>query len=97
MRQPAVYIMTNRLHGTLYIGVTADLQRRVSEHRLQQGRSFAARYNLDRLVWCERHESMVAAIQRETSLKRWKCDWKIELIEASNPLWQDLTETWVAT
>ncbi len=65
-----VYIMTNKPHGMLYIGVTAELVRRVSEHRLPQGRSFTARYNLDKLVWFEAHDNVDLAIQRETSLKR---------------------------
>ena len=87
-----VYIMTNKPSGTLYIGVTADLARRVSEHKLLQGRSFTARYNLDKLVWFEMHDHIELAIQRETSLKRWDRSWKIEMIEKSNPQWRDLFE-----
>jgi putative endonuclease len=93
MHQPSfVYIMTNKPRGTLYIGVTAELARRVSEHRLLQGRSFTARYNLDKLVWYETHETIELAIQRETSLKRYGRAWKIELIEKDNPDWNDLFE-----
>lgn len=88
-----VYIMTNKPQGTLYIGVTAELARRVSEHRLLQGRSFTARYNLDKLVWFEAHDNIELAIQRETSLKRYNRAWKIELIENSNPDWNDLFES----
>ncbi|WP_248307680.1 GIY-YIG nuclease family protein [Bosea sp. FBZP-16] len=93
MHQPSfVYIMTNKPRGTLYIGVTAELARRVSEHRLLQGRSFTARYNLDKLVWYEPHETIELAIQRETSLKRYGRSWKIELVEKDNPNWNDLFE-----
>ena len=87
-----VYIMTNKPGGTLYTGVTAELARRVSEHRLLQGRSFTARYNLDRSVWYEPHDTIELAIQRETSLKRYVRAWKIELIEKGNPDWNDLFE-----
>ena len=93
MHQPSfVYIMTNKPRGTLYIGVTAELVRRVSEHRQLQGRSFTARYNLDKLVWYEPHETIELAIQRETSLKRYERAWKIELIEKMNLTWRDLFE-----
>ncbi len=85
-----VYIMTNKPRGALYLGVTADLVRRVSEHKLLQGRSFTARYNLDKLAWFEMHDHIDLAIQRETSLKRWERGWKIELIEKANPDWRDL-------
>jgi putative endonuclease len=86
-----VYILTNKPRGTLYIGVTADLPRRLEEHRLSLRPSFAARYNLDKLVWCEFIEDIAVAIQRETSIKRWLRAWKIELIERSNPEWRDLS------
>jgi putative endonuclease len=87
-----VYIVTNKPGGTLYLGMTADLVRRVSEHRQGLGRSFTARYNLDKLVWFEAFGDITLAIQRETSLKRWSRAWKIELIEKSNPDWRDLFE-----
>jgi putative endonuclease len=85
----AVYIMTNRKHGTLYVGVTADLVARACQHRDGHG-GFTARYGLKRLVWFERHFIVRDAIQRETSLKRYKRDWKINLIERENPHWNDL-------
>jgi len=88
-----VYMMTNKPRGTLYIGVTAELVGRVSEHRLLLGRNFTARYNLDKLVWYETHDHIDLAIQRETSLKRWERAWKIELVEKSNPDWLDLFES----
>jgi len=87
-----VYIVTNRPRGTLYLGVTADLVRRVSEHKLGAGRSFTARYNLDKLVWFETFSDIALAIQRETSLKRWSREWKIKLIEKGNRDWRDLFE-----
>ena len=87
-----VYIMTNKPRGTLYLGVTTDLVRRVGEHKQGGGRSFTARYNLDKLVWFESFDHVELAIQRETSLKRWSREWKIELIEKANPAWRDLFE-----
>ncbi len=86
----AVYIMADRYRGTLYIGVTADFQTRIVQHREGAGSGFTRRYGLKRLVWCEIHETMADAIQRETSLKRWSRQWKINLIERDNPRWADL-------
>src|SRR3954454_1647870 len=85
-----VYIMTNHPNGTLYIGVTNDLVRRVWEHRQGLGSAFARRYYLKHLVYAERHEDITAAIQREKSLKRWLRAWKVTLITAQNPDWKDL-------
>jgi putative endonuclease len=86
----AVYIMTNRRDGTLYIGVTSDLITRAYQHRQGILPGFTKIYGLDRLVWFEQHDSIAEAIQRETSLKRYKRDWKINLIERDNPHWDDL-------
>ena len=86
----AVYIMTNRRNGTLYIGVTSDLITRVWQHREGATPGFTKTYGLDRLVWFEQYDSIAEAIQRETSLKRYKRDWKINLIERNNPSWDDL-------
>ena len=86
----AVYMMANRRHGTIYIGVTSRLPGRVIEHREGVVPGFTAIYGLKRLVWYERHESMTAAIQREKSLKKYKREWKINLIERENPFWEDL-------
>ncbi|WP_411036851.1 GIY-YIG nuclease family protein [Shinella sp. BYT-45] len=85
-----VYILTNQKNGTLYIGVTSDLERRVHEHREKRAPGFTAHYNCTRLVWYEEHDSIGTAIQREKSLKRWYRQWKVELIEAMNPQWRDL-------
>ena len=87
-----VYIMTNRPNGTLYIGVTNDLARRLDEHRTGMGSRFAKRYYLKRLVYFEHHEDIRDAIQRETSLKRWPRAWKVALIISQNPDWRDLAD-----
>jgi len=85
-----VYIMTNRPNGTLYIGVTSDLVRRVWEHRERVGSGFVRRYDLTRLVYFEHHEDIRDAIQRETSLKHWPRAWKLRLLASGNPEWNDL-------
>jgi putative endonuclease len=82
--------MASRKHGTLYIGVTSELLQRVAQHREGQIEGFTKRYGVKRLVWFEPHDSIVTAIQRETSLKRYKREWKINLIERDNPDWDDL-------
>lgn len=83
----AVYMMASRKHGTLYIGVTSELLRRVHQHREGLRGGFTAKYGVKRLVWFEPHDSIVTAIQRETSLKRYPRQWKINLIERDNPHW----------
>ena len=90
MRGGWTYIMTNRARGVLYIGVTSELPARIWQHRNGEGSAFCRRYKLTRLVRVERHESIEDAIAREKALKAWKRDWKIELIEQSNPQWLDL-------
>lgn len=92
-KQPAVYILTSKRNGTLYIGVTSDLIKRTWEHRNDMVEGFTSRYNVHRLVWYELHESMESAIIREKQLKIWKRKWKMELIENSNPEWLDLYDT----
>ncbi len=77
-------------HGTIYIGVTNDLGRRMPEHKEGSGSRFTARYGVLRLVWYEEHFDIRDAIQREKSLKRWSRQWKIELIEKTNPGWNEL-------
>ncbi|MGN6739527.1 GIY-YIG nuclease family protein, partial [Dyella sp.] len=89
-RQPAVYIMASAERGTLYIGVTGDLKRRVWEHRDGIVEGFTQRYGLMRLVWFEHHADFPAAIAREKQLKKWNRAWKLELIESTNPAWCDL-------
>ena len=90
MRGGWVYIMTNRPNGTLYTGVTADLARRVCEHREGLCKGFTKRYPLTWLVWYEFHEDVTAAIQRESTMKHWLRAWKVRLILATNPEWRDL-------
>ena len=85
-----VYIMSNRRDGVLYIGVTADLSRRIVQHREGKGSAFCRRYGLTRLVYAEEHDSIGDAIAREKAMKAWKRAWKIELIEGVNPAWDDL-------
>ncbi|MFA8385202.1 MAG: GIY-YIG nuclease family protein [Pelagibaca sp.] len=85
-----VYMMTNKPYGTLYIGVTNDFIRRVWEHRNHLSPGFTDRYNLEQLVFMERHDAPIAAIQREKNLKHWRRDWKVALIETHNPEWRDL-------
>jgi putative endonuclease len=90
-----VYIVTNKLNGTLYVGVTADIERRAWEHREGLVDSFFRRYALKRLVFAERHDEIQRAIQREKTIKHWPRQWKINLIERANPKWEDLYEVLV--
>jgi putative endonuclease len=85
-----VYIMTNRPNGTLYLGVTSDLSRRVYEHREGRLKGFTRTYGLKRLVWYEWHDDIELAIQRETSIKRWYRAYKTRAIMTRNPDWNDL-------
>ena len=87
-----VYILASRRNGTLYIGVTSDLARRVHEHRTKALPGFSARYDVSSLVWYEEHSDINDAIAREKALKRWERRWKLQLIEAVNPEWIDLYE-----
>jgi putative endonuclease len=82
-KQPAVYIMASRYRGTLYIGVTSDLWTRVTNHKSGSTGGFTSQYNVKTLVWYEHHDSMEQAIKRETQMKAWKRQWKIELIDNS--------------
>ena len=85
-----VYIITNKRYGTLYVGVTSDLAKRVAQHRLSVFDGFSKKHELKRLVWYEPHDSIVSAIEREKRIKRWHRDWKVNLIQAANPDWNDL-------
>ena len=87
----AVYIMTNYLNSTFYIGVTNDLLRRVCEHKAKQNSGFTSKYNLNKLVYFEITNSIEDAINREKQLKHWKRDWKIDLIKKVNPNFKDLS------
>ncbi|MDP3907586.1 GIY-YIG nuclease family protein [Novosphingobium sp.] len=85
-----VYIMADRYRGTLYVGVTADLPARIYQHRQGSGSDFCARYGLHRLVWAEQGNSIEDCIAHEKRLKRWRREWKFDLIERANPQWVDL-------
>ena len=85
-----VYLLASGQHGTLYIGVTRDLSRRVHEHKSKVLPGFTRKYGVDRLVWYEEHATAQEAIDREKDIKKWRRDWKVRLIEESNPLWSDL-------
>ncbi|MGQ3046650.1 MAG: GIY-YIG nuclease family protein [Niveispirillum sp.] len=88
-----VYILASRRNGTLYIGVTADLARRVWEHREGLVPGFTRQYSVRMLVYYEQHGEIGGAIRREKQLKEWRRAWKIDLIETHNPLWTDLYAT----
>ncbi len=88
--QPCVYILASKKNGTLYIGVTSDLPRRVAQHRSGSIHGFTSRYGVKRLVFFELHERMEGAIHRERQIKEWRRGWKIRLIQEANPEWRDL-------
>jgi putative endonuclease len=92
-KQPAVYILASQRNGTVYIGVTSDLVKRIWEHKNNMVEGFTKRYGIHQLVWYELHERMESAIEREKRLKEWKRKWKLELIEHKNPNWEDLYHT----
>lgn len=89
-RIPCVYILASRHYGTLYIGVTSDLEARLWQHRNDALPGFTSRYKVHRLVHFEVYDDMINAISREKQLKRWHRQWKINLINAANPEWRDL-------
>ena len=93
MKNGYVYILANRKLGTTYLGVTSNLVRRTYEHRGDDGSGFSQRYNTKRLVYFETHHRIDDAIAREKQLKKWRRTWKIALIEAHNPEWEDLWPT----
>ena len=88
-----VYMLASKPYGTLYIGTTSDLARRVWEHKNNVVPGFTKRYGVDQLLWFEAHQSRDAALQREKQIKEWKRDWKINLIERENRHWRDLSLT----
>ncbi|MDH7444550.1 GIY-YIG nuclease family protein [Aquimarina sp. 2201CG14-23] len=92
--QYAVYILSNKKNGTLYIGMTNNLERRVFEHKNKQIDGFTKKYNLNTLVYFETHKYVNHVIIREKRLKTWKRQWKINLIEKDNPSWNDLASDW---
>jgi len=88
-KEPCVYILASQRNGTLYVGVTSNLVKRVWEHKHDLLPGFTSRYGVHRLVWFERHETMLGAIEREKAIKNWRRQWKLALIEKDNPGWLD--------
>lgn len=93
MKTCYVYLLASQRNGTLYCGVTNDLVRRVWEHRNTDASKFTSKYDVTRLVWFEEHSYAPDAIRRETAIKGWRREWKIALIEKTNPHWADLYES----
>ena len=92
MKTPCVYLMASERNGTLYVAVTSDLVQRVWQHKEGIVDGFTKRYGVHRLVWYEGHEMMGSAIGREKAVKEWNRAWKLPLIEATHPEWEDLYE-----
>jgi putative endonuclease len=88
-----VYIVASARNGTIYIGMTDDLARRIWEHKFKVNSGLTAKYGCDKLVWYEIHESRETAFVRERQIKEWRSSWKLMLIEAEKPTWNDLYET----
>ena len=86
-----VYILANKPYGTIYVGFTNNLATRVEAHKLKAVAGFTKIHGIDRLVWYEVHEDLMAARTREKQLKKWNRDWKINLIQSKNPEWRDLS------
>ena len=94
IHQYYVYILASKIRGTLYIGITNDLQRRIFEHKTGIKKGFTQKYQINRLVYFETFQSVKEATNREKNLKKWKRDWKIRLIEEENKKWLDLSYNW---
>jgi len=92
-KQRAVYILASKQNGTLYIGVTSDLVKRIWQHKNDLVEGFTKRHRVHKLVWYELHANMPSAIEREKRMKEWNRKWKLELIESMNPTWCDLYHT----
>lgn len=90
IKQYYVYIMASNKNGTLYIGVTSDLVKRIYEHKNNLAKGFTQKYNVHKLVYLETCDNIEVAINREKQLKVWKRSWKIDLVEKNNPTWKDL-------
>jgi len=90
MKLPCVYIVASRRNGTLYVGVTSDLLKRVWQHKNDLAEGFTKQYGVHMLVWYESHETLESAIKREKNIKKWNRKWKLDLVERSNPKWKDL-------
>ncbi len=95
IHQYYLYVLTNKTNGTLYIGVTNDLERRMFEHKNKLVAGFTKKYGLNKLIYFETYQYVNDAIKREKNMKKWKRQWKIDLIEEENPCWNDLSKDWV--
>ncbi len=93
MKNYYVYILANKRNGTLYIGVTSNLQKRMQEHKEKQIEGFTKKYSVNKLVYFEQTTDVMSALTREKQLKKWNRAWKLNLIEKENPQWKDLTDT----
>ena len=94
MKNYYIYILASKKNGTLYIGMTNELERRMKEHKLKEVEGFTKRYDITQLVYFETHKSSFAAFKRERQMKAWKRQWKIDLIEKNNMEWEDLSKDW---
>ena len=94
IHQYYIYILASKFNGTLYIGITNDLQRRIYEHKKGTKKGFTQKYGISKLVYFETFQDVNEAISREKNLKKWKRDWKIMLIEEGNKKWLDLAQDW---
>ncbi len=92
MKKYWIYIITSKKNGTLYIGVTNNLARRIYEHKQQKISGFTQKYNLSILVYAEQHATIIQAIKREKQVKHWNRNLKIALIEEKNPMWYDISD-----
>ena len=93
MRQPAVYILSSKRNGTIYIGVTSHLQERIWQHKNGLVDGFTKKHRIHLLIYYEFHDTMLAAITREKQMKKWNRAWKLNLIEEQNPEWRDFAES----
>lgn len=93
MKQGFVYILANKKNGTIYVGITSDLIKRIYEHKNKLINGFSRKYNLTNLVYYEVHDNIEEATNRERQIKNWHRQWKINLIEKNNPNWNDLSES----
>ena len=93
MKFSYVYILASQRNGTLYVGVTSDLEQRISQHKSKTIKSFTKKYKVDKLVYYETFEDIECAIAREKQLKKWRRSWKLSLIEKGNPDWKDLWDS----
>ncbi|MFZ2627387.1 MAG: GIY-YIG nuclease family protein [Rugosibacter sp.] len=89
MKQPAVYLMASQRNGTLYVGATSDLIKRIWQHRTHAVEGFTQKYSINLLVWFEQHKTMESAIAREKAVKKWNRAWKLNLSKKTNPVWMD--------